>query len=99
MTCKVLRDADRRGFSWPAGDRLHFGLAAEQAKAEGLRVEMVVVGEDVAIEEPGLAGRRGLAGTVLVHKVSLQAFAGAHGRGSQQRETWWGLSVTARTLL
>lgn len=51
------------------GDRLHFGLAAEQAKAEGLRVEMVVVGEDVAIEEPGLAGRRGLAGTALVHKV------------------------------
>ena len=52
-----------------SGDRLHFGLAAEQAKAEGLRVEMVVVGEDVAIEEPGLAGRRGLAGTALVHKV------------------------------
>ena len=30
---------------------------------------MVVVGEDVAIEEPGRAGRRGLAGTALVHKV------------------------------
>ncbi len=26
---------------------------------------MVVVGEDVAIAEPGLSGRRGLAGTVL----------------------------------
>ncbi len=33
------------------------------------QVDMVVVGEDVAIETPGLAGRRGLAGTVLVHKV------------------------------
>jgi dihydroxyacetone kinase len=53
-----------------AGDRLNFGLAAEQAKAEGLAVDMVVVGEDVAIGTPGLAGRRGLAGTVLVHKVS-----------------------------
>jgi dihydroxyacetone kinase len=52
-----------------AGDRLHFGLAAEQAKSEGIRVEMVVVGEDTAIDTPGLAGRRGLAGTVLVHKV------------------------------
>jgi dihydroxyacetone kinase len=52
-----------------SGDRLHFGLAAEQAKSEGIRVEMVVVGEDVAIDTPGLAGRRGLAGTVLVHKV------------------------------
>ena len=59
-----------------SGDRLHFGLAAEQAKAEGLRVEMVVVGEDVAIEEPGLAGRRGLAGTALVHKVGVVYGAG-----------------------
>eukprot|EP00195_Chlamydomonas_chlamydogama_P006031 CAMPEP_0202906546 /NCGR_PEP_ID=MMETSP1392-20130828/39357_1 /ASSEMBLY_ACC=CAM_ASM_000868 /TAXON_ID=225041 /ORGANISM="Chlamydomonas chlamydogama, Strain SAG 11-48b" /LENGTH=587 /DNA_ID=CAMNT_0049595115 /DNA_START=17 /DNA_END=1780 /DNA_ORIENTATION=+ len=57
------------------GDRLHFGLAAEQAKAEGLSVEMVVVGEDVAIEQPGLAGRRGLAGTVLVHKAAGAAAA------------------------
>jgi dihydroxyacetone kinase len=31
---------------------------------------MVVVGDDVAISAPGLAGRRGLAGTALVHKVS-----------------------------
>ncbi|GAX75952.1 hypothetical protein CEUSTIGMA_g3395.t1 [Chlamydomonas eustigma] len=52
------------------GDRLHFGLAAEQAKAEGFNVAMVVVGEDVAIPEPGLAGRRGLAGTALVHKAA-----------------------------
>eukprot|EP00199_Chlamydomonas_sp_CCMP681_P000386 CAMPEP_0119101896 /NCGR_PEP_ID=MMETSP1180-20130426/807_1 /TAXON_ID=3052 ORGANISM="Chlamydomonas cf sp, Strain CCMP681" /NCGR_SAMPLE_ID=MMETSP1180 /ASSEMBLY_ACC=CAM_ASM_000741 /LENGTH=591 /DNA_ID=CAMNT_0007086077 /DNA_START=161 /DNA_END=1936 /DNA_ORIENTATION=+ len=52
------------------GDRLHFGLAAEQAKAEGLKVEMVCVGEDVAIDSPGLAGRRGLAGTALVLKVA-----------------------------
>lgn len=54
------------------GDRLHFGIAAERAKSEaGIPVEMVVVGEDVAIDSPGLAGRRGLAGTVLVHKVSF----------------------------
>jgi len=52
-----------------AGDRLHFGLAAEQAKAEGLKVEVVPVGDDLAIDEPGLAGRRGLAGTILVNKV------------------------------
>jgi dihydroxyacetone kinase len=52
-----------------AGDRLHFGLAAEQAKAEGLGVEVVVVGEDAAIDTPRMAGRRGLAGTALVHKV------------------------------
>lgn len=45
-----------------AGDRIHFGLAAEQATSEGYKVEMVVVGEDCAISHPGLAGRRGLAG-------------------------------------
>ena len=54
-----------------AGDRLHFGLAAEQAKAEGLKVEMVPVGDDLAIDEPGLAGRRGIAGTILVNKVGV----------------------------
>ncbi|QDZ21175.1 dihydroxyacetone kinase [Chloropicon primus] len=50
------------------GDRLNFGLAAERAKAEGLSVEMVVVGEDVALPRKK-TGRRGLAGTVAVHKA------------------------------
>lgn len=36
-----------------------------------------MVAEDVAIEEPGLAGRRGLAGVALVHKVRAGAFANA----------------------
>ena len=48
---------------------MQFGLAAEQAKSMGLKVEVVVVGEDVSIEHPGLAGRRGLAGAALVDKV------------------------------
>ncbi|KAI4365805.1 hypothetical protein MLD38_021760 [Melastoma candidum] len=53
------------------GDRLNFGLAAEQAKAEGLLVEMVIVGDDCALPPPrGIAGRRGLAGTLFVHKVA-----------------------------
>ncbi|KAF8059368.1 hypothetical protein HT031_005173 [Scenedesmus sp. PABB004] len=57
------------------GDRLNFGLAAEQAKAEGLAVEVVLVGEDAALAAPRLAGRRGLAGTVLVHKIAGAAAA------------------------
>ncbi|KAH0927044.1 hypothetical protein HID58_019300, partial [Brassica napus] len=58
------------------GDRLNFGLAAEQAKSEGYKVETVIVGEDCALPPPrGIAGRRGLAGTVLVHKVAGAAAA------------------------
>ncbi|CAK9312330.1 unnamed protein product [Citrullus colocynthis] len=58
------------------GDRLNFGLAAEQAKSEGFKVETVIVGDDCALPPPrGIAGRRGLAGTVLVHKVAGAAAA------------------------
>ena len=51
------------------GDRLNFGLAVEQAKSLGLKVEMVVVGDDCALPGRGLAGRRGIAGAVMVNKV------------------------------
>ncbi|GAB9467248.1 Dihydroxyacetone kinase [Globisporangium polare] len=51
------------------GDRINFGLAVEQAKAEGFQVDMVVVGEDVAVVNAN-AGRRGLSGTVFVHKLA-----------------------------
>jgi len=58
------------------GDRLNFGLAAEIARAEGIAVEMVVVADDVALAAQGdHAGRRGLAGTVLVHKIAGAAAA------------------------
>ncbi|TGD97455.1 dihydroxyacetone kinase subunit DhaK [Methylobacterium nonmethylotrophicum] len=54
-----------------AGDRLNFGLAAERARALGLRIETVTVADDVAI--PGAAQPRGIAGTLLVHKVAGHA--------------------------
>ncbi|KFK36094.1 hypothetical protein AALP_AA4G076600 [Arabis alpina] len=58
------------------GDRLNFGLAAEEAKTEGFKVETVIVGDDCALPPPrGIAGRRGLAGTILVHKVAGAAAA------------------------
>ncbi len=58
------------------GDRLNFGLAAEIVRAEGVPVEMVVVGDDVALSAEGdHAGRRGIAGTVLVHKAAGAAAA------------------------
>lgn len=56
------------------GDRLNFGLAVEQAKTEGFLVDMVVIGEDVAVVNAN-AGRRGLSGTVLIHKIAGAAAA------------------------
>uniref|UniRef100_A0A8C5BT84 Triokinase/FMN cyclase n=1 Tax=Gadus morhua TaxID=8049 RepID=A0A8C5BT84_GADMO len=52
------------------GDRLNFGLAAEQARNRGVSVAMVIVADDCAFERPGKAGRRGLCGTVFVHKLA-----------------------------
>lgn len=53
------------------GDRLNFGLAAELARAEGIPVEIVVVADDVALKDTVPAERRrGIAGTVLVHKLA-----------------------------
>ncbi|KAI6694253.1 hypothetical protein NL676_021963 [Syzygium grande] len=58
------------------GDRLNFGLAAEQAKAEGYKVETVIVGDDCALPpRRGIVGRRGLVGTILVNKVAGAAAA------------------------
>lgn len=59
------------------GDRLNFGLAAEIARAEGIPVEVVVVADDVSLRDTVDEGRRrGIAGTVLVHKVAGAAAAG-----------------------
>ncbi|MCZ7495235.1 dihydroxyacetone kinase family protein [Agrobacterium rhizogenes] len=53
------------------GDRLNFGLAAELARAEGIPVEIVVVADDVALKDTVPNDRRrGIAGTVLVHKLA-----------------------------
>lgn len=50
------------------GDRLNFGLAAEKAKTLGLKVEMVIVADDIAL--PDATQPRGLAGTLFVHKIA-----------------------------
>uniref|UniRef100_A0A3Q3LZ58 Triokinase/FMN cyclase n=1 Tax=Mastacembelus armatus TaxID=205130 RepID=A0A3Q3LZ58_9TELE len=52
------------------GDRLNFGLAAEQARNHGITVDMVIVADDCAFDRPSKAGRRGLCGTVLIHKLA-----------------------------
>ncbi|MBN3765610.1 dihydroxyacetone kinase family protein [Burkholderia sp. Ac-20365] len=58
------------------GDRLNFGLAAELARTEGIPVEVVVVADDVSLRNTVERGRRrGIAGTVFVHKVAGAAAA------------------------
>lgn len=61
------------------GDNLNFDMAAELLADEGIRVEKVVVKDDVAVEESeNTTGRRGVAGTVFVHKIAgAKAAAGA----------------------
>lgn len=52
------------------GDRLNFGLAAEQARALGYEVRTVTVDDDIALGKE--VKRRGLAGTLFVHKIAGQ---------------------------
>ncbi|KAK4127532.1 dihydroxyacetone kinase [Parathielavia appendiculata] len=66
------------------GDVLNFGMAVETARAAGVEVEMVVVGDDVGVgrAKAGKVGRRGIAGTVLVHKIS--GALAAQGKGLKE---------------
>lgn len=54
------------------GDRLNFGLAAEQARAQGFHVEMVIVADDIALGSDR-SFARGVAGTAWVHKCAGHA--------------------------
>ena len=52
------------------GDVMNFEMAQELAEVEDIEVETVVVDDDIAVEDSTwTAGKRGIAGTVLVHKI------------------------------
>lgn len=52
------------------GDILNFEMAKDLAEMDDIAVEMVVVDDDIAVENSTYtAGKRGVAGTVLVHKI------------------------------
>lgn len=54
-----------------AGDVLHFGLAQEQLRSEGIDVRTVVVTDDIASAPPEeITKRRGIAGDLTVFKVA-----------------------------
>lgn len=83
------------------GDRLNFGLAAEKAKRYGLKVEMVIVADDIAL--PDNKQPRGIAGTALVHKIA--GYAAERGKSlnevrdiaRQACDNLWSLGVAMRT--
>ncbi|MCL9817128.1 dihydroxyacetone kinase subunit DhaK [Natronocalculus amylovorans] len=53
------------------GDVMNFDTAAEMAAMEDIEVEQVVVDDDVAVEDSlYTSGRRGVCGTILVHKAA-----------------------------
>lgn len=54
-----------------SGDMMNFKNAARLAEEDGISVEYVKVDDDIAVQDSlYTVGRRGVAGTVLVHKVA-----------------------------
>lgn len=52
------------------GDVMNFEMAAELCMAEGMRVEAVIINDDVAVQDSlYTAGRRGVGTTVLAEKI------------------------------
>lgn len=53
-----------------SGDIMNFEMAKDLADMEDIPVDFVVVDDDIAVEDSTYtAGKRGIAGTVLVHKI------------------------------
>ena len=52
------------------GDVMNFDMAKEMAEMEDIKVESILVDDDIAVEDSTYtAGKRGVAGTILVHKI------------------------------
>lgn len=53
------------------GDVMNFEMAAEMAQADGINVKQVITNDDVAVKDSlYTVGRRGVAGTIFVHKIA-----------------------------
>ncbi len=57
-----------------SGDVMNFEMAQDMAEMEGIPVASVMVDDDIAVEDSLYTqGRRGVAGTILVHKILGEA--------------------------
>lgn len=53
------------------GDVMNFDMAKDLAEMDGIKVDSVIVNDDVAVKDSTwTVGRRGIAGTVFVHKIA-----------------------------
>lgn len=53
-----------------SGDVMNFDMAKDMADMDGIKVKSIVVDDDIAVENSLYTqGRRGVAGTVLMHKI------------------------------
>ncbi|HEN3018051.1 TPA: dihydroxyacetone kinase subunit DhaK [Streptococcus agalactiae] len=66
-----------------SGDIMNFEMAQDMAEMEGIEVSSVVVDDDIAVEDSLYTqGKRGVAGTILVHKIL--GHAARHGKSLQE---------------
>ena len=77
------------GFGHYAGDVLHFGVAAEKLRAEGIDVRIVAVSDDVASGAKGdHRDRRGIAGDLTVFKIAGAAIQAGADLEEAERLAW-----------
>ena len=89
------------------GDIMNFEMAIDMAKDEDIKADYVVVNDDVAVKDSlYTTGRRGVAGTVLVHKIagalaetgaSLEEVKAVAEKGIANVRTM-GMAITACTM-
>lgn len=77
------------GFGNYAGDVLHFGLAAEKLRAEGVDVRIVKVSDDIVSNTPDQhRDRRGIAGDLPVFKIAGAAIEAGADLDEAERIAW-----------
>lgn len=90
----VVRNAENGGgvilgFGNYAGDVLHFGLAAEKLRHEGIDVRIVTVSDDIASNSPeNHRDRRGVAGDLPVFKIAGAAIEAGADLDEAERVAW-----------
>jgi dihydroxyacetone kinase-like protein len=80
------------------GDVMNFQMAADLLSGDGVKVEQVVVNDDVAVKDSlYTAGRRGVGGTVLIEKI-IGAYAQAGASLSEVKDLAERSNANVRTM-